>query len=95
MPDLYARPQHPGALLRDIVLPEHDLDAVAMARVIKLSKERIEDILAEREPVTLDVALRLAMVFGGSAAAWVAMQASHDLWAASRMRVADEFNRAA
>lgn len=86
MAGLMTKPQHPGALLRDIVLPEHDLDARGIAQTIKLSRVRMEAVLAEKEPVTLDIALRLVMAFGGSAAAWVAMQASHDLWQAAQLR---------
>lgn len=77
-------PTHPGAFLREIVLPAVGLSKVAIAEALGISRQTLYDILAERQPVTPSTALRLAAVFETSAQSWLAMQAAYDLWRASR-----------
>jgi len=77
-------PTHPGAFLRDIVLPAVGLPKVAVAEALGISRQTLHDILSERQPVTPATALRLAAVFETTAKSWLAMQAAFDLWHASR-----------
>lgn len=77
-------PTHPGAFLREIVLPAVALPKVAVAEALGISRQTLHDILSERQPVTPSMAIRLAAVFDTSAASWLAMQAAYDLWKASR-----------
>jgi len=77
-------PTHPGAFLREIVLPAVGLPKVAVAEALGISRQTLHDILTERQPVTPATAVRLAAVFDTTARSWLAMQAAYDLWNAAR-----------
>ena len=76
------RPSHPGAMLRDMVLPPLGCSKARLARALGLSRYQLSDILAEKRPVTKATALRLESVVGGSAQSWTDMQTAHDSWRA-------------
>lgn len=79
------RPTHPGALLRDIVLPTlKNVTKVGVAQALDVSRQTLYDILKEAQPVTPQMAVRLSAVFGSSADFWLRMQSAYDLWNASR-----------
>lgn len=77
-------PTHPGALLRDIVLPALPVPKTEVARALGISRQSLYDILAEKQPVTPAMAVRLAAVLGTSPASWLNMQTAFDLWHAER-----------
>ena len=52
-------PTHPGALLRQDVLPALGVSVAAAARNLGISRQALQRILAERAPVTPAMALRL------------------------------------
>lgn len=77
-------PTHPGAMLREIVLPALPVPKTEVARALGISRQSLYDILSEKQPVTPSMAVRLAAVFGTSPASWLNMQSAHDLWHAER-----------
>ena len=77
-------PTHPGAFLREIVLPAIPTTKVEIAAALNVSRQTVYDILAEKQPVTPGMAVRLGAVFGTSAASWLRMQTAYDLWHAER-----------
>ena len=77
-------PTHPGAFLREIVLAALRVPKAEVARALGISRQSLYDILAEKQPVTPAMAVRLATVFGTSAASWLNMQTAYDLWHAER-----------
>ena len=77
-------PTHPGAMLREIVLPALKHSKVEVAEAMGVSRQTLYDILAERQPVTPSMAVRLGAVFDTTAASWLTMQNAFDLWKASR-----------
>jgi addiction module HigA family antidote len=77
-------PAHPGAVLREIVLPELRMSKTDLAKALKMSRQQLYAILREQQPVTPDTAVKLAAAFGGSAQAWLNMQSAFDLWHAER-----------
>ena len=77
-------PTHPGAVLRDIVLPALPMSKAEVARALGTSRQSLYDILAERKPVSPGMAVRLSLVLGTSAASWLNMQSAYDLWHAER-----------
>jgi len=77
-------PAHPGALLREIVLPALDRPKTRIASDLGISRQTLYDILAERQPVTPPMAVRLAAMFGDTPEVWLRMQVAHDLWHARR-----------
>lgn len=77
-------PTHPGALLREIVLPALPVPKAEVARALGISRQSLYEVLAERQPVTPAMAVRLSVVLGTSAASWLNMQTAYDLWHAER-----------
>ena len=76
-------PTHPGAILREDVLPSlPDMSVSAFARSLGVSRETLRSVLAERSVVSAEMALRLGNLFGNGAQLWLDMQAKFDLWQA-------------
>jgi len=77
-------PTHPGAFLRDIILPAISASKVDFAAALGVSRQSLYDILGEKQPVTPGMAVRLDAVLDTSAASWLKMQVAYDLWHAER-----------
>ena len=77
-------PAHPGALLREIVIPATGKSKTEIARLLKLSRQTLYDILGARQPVTPQIAVRLGKLFGDGASVWLRMQNEYDIWHAER-----------
>src|SRR5688500_74203 len=77
------RPTHPGELLREDVLPASGLTQGEMAARLGVSRRTVNEILNERRPVSVDLAHRLARVFGTTPDVWINMQTALDLWEAA------------
>lgn len=78
------RPTHPGAILREDVLPALALSVAEAARQLRVSRQMLHAILAERSAVSPEMALRLGRFCGNGASFWLRMQVSYDLWHAAR-----------
>jgi addiction module HigA family antidote len=78
------KPAHPGEHLREDTLPALGMSRAAFARHLGISRNTLYKLLNEEQPVTLDIALRLAKALSVSARLWLALQASHDIWIAER-----------
>ncbi|MBZ9934809.1 HigA family addiction module antidote protein [Mesorhizobium sp. BR1-1-16] len=72
-------PTHPGEILREDVLPGIHLSKTEIARLLGVSRQTLHDVLAERQPVTPAMALRLAKLFGSSPQVWINLQRDYDL----------------
>ena len=77
-------PSHPGALLREVVIPATGRTKVEIANLLGISRQHVYDILREAKPVSPSVAVRLGKLFGDGAAPWLRMQAAYDTWHAER-----------
>lgn len=78
------RPTHPGALLREEVLPALELSVSAAAEMLHVSRQMLHRILAEESAVSPEMAVRLGKLCGDGPRIWLAMQQEHDLWQAER-----------
>jgi len=79
------RPEtHPGALLREFVLPELGKSKTAIAKALGISRQTLYDIINEKQPVTPDMAVRLGKLCGNGPHLWLNMQTAYDLWHAQR-----------
>lgn len=78
------RPSHPGAILRDTILPALGMPKTKFAEHIGLSRQSLYTILNEERGITADVAARLARAFGNDARFWLNLQSNHDAWKAER-----------
>jgi addiction module HigA family antidote len=77
-------PSHPGALLREDVIPATGRTKTEIADMLGVSRQHLHDVVAERKPLSPDIAVRVAALFGGSAGVWTRMQAAYDTWHAER-----------
>ena len=76
------QPTHPGAILREDVLPTLGLSVSAFARNMGVSRQMLHGILAERTGITPETALRLGALLDNGAQLWIDMQSRYDLWVA-------------
>jgi antitoxin HigA-1 len=72
-------PTHPGETLREDVLPALGRTKSEIARLLKVSRQTLYDILQEKQPVTPAMALRIAKLTGTTPESWVNMQRNYDL----------------
>jgi addiction module HigA family antidote len=77
-------PTHPGALLRDDIIPATGRTKAEIAGLLGISRQHLYDILQERKPVSPVIAVRLGKLFGDGAGIWTRMQAAYDTWHAER-----------
>ena len=77
-------PTHPGALLREDVIPATGRTKAEIAGLLGISRQHLYDILQERKPVSATVAVRLGKLVGDGAGIWTRMQASYDTWQAEQ-----------
>ena len=76
-------PTHPGAILREDVLPSlPGMSVSAFARNLGVSRQTLHSVLAERSGVSVEMALRLGTLLGNGAHLWLDMQIKLDLWQA-------------
>jgi addiction module HigA family antidote len=76
------KPTHPGAVLREDVLPELGWTQIELASKMMVSRQTVSDLLHERKSVTAEMAIRIARTVGGTPESWLRMQEAIDLWVA-------------
>ena len=72
-------PMHPGALLREEILPALGRTKTEIAKLLGVSRQTLYDILEEKQPVTPVMALRLGKLCGNGADLWLNLQKRCDL----------------
>jgi addiction module HigA family antidote len=82
--DAKRQPSHPGAILREDVLPALDLTVAGAAQTLGVSRQMLHRILSETAAVTPEMAVRIGKLCGNGPRIWLAMQQAHDLWRAER-----------
>lgn len=85
-------PMHPGELLREEILPALKRSKTEIAKLLGVSRQTLYDILAERQPVTPAMALRLGKLCGNGPDLWLSLQHRFEL-AAEERRLASEIRR--
>ena len=78
------RPTHPGAILREDVLPALGLSISEAARQLGVTRQTLHRIMAEKVSVTPEMAVRLGRFCGNGPGLWLRMQQAFDLWRAER-----------
>ncbi len=74
------RPTHPGALLREDVLPALGMSQKEFAKRLGVSRLTVSSVLHEKRAVTADMAMRLGKLLGNGPEVWLRMQQTLDLW---------------
>lgn len=76
---LTLEPVHPGEILSEEFLGPLGVSQYRLAREVRVSPRRINEIVHGRRSISADTALRLARFFGTSEMFWMTLQASYDL----------------
>lgn len=82
-------PVHPGEILKQEFLLPLGMSAGQLARKLHVPRTRIERLVSEVTPVTVDTALRLARFFGTTPEFWMNLQTRHDLTVQARAMQAE------
>jgi addiction module HigA family antidote len=81
-------PPHPGATLREDILPALGLSIAEAARQLDVTRAALSRVLNERASISVGMALRLegwlGTENGGLADSWLARQMAYDLWQARK-----------
>jgi antitoxin HigA-1 len=83
-PDPNREPTHPGAILRLDVLPAIGEPVMTVAKKLGVTRQHLHKILAEKAPVTPEMAVRLGKFCGNGPGLWLRLQQAYDLWHAER-----------
>jgi antitoxin HigA-1 len=82
--ELSRLPTHPGAILREDVLPALGLSVSEAARQLGVTRQTLHRIMAEKGSITPQMAARLGRFCGNGPELWLRMQQVYDLWHAER-----------
>ena len=77
-------PIHPGAILREDVLPAIGEAVASAAKKLGVTRQHLHRVLAERAPVSPEMAIRLGKFCGNGPELWLRLQQAYDLWHAQR-----------
>jgi len=73
------RPIHPGEVLREEFLALLEITPHALAMQLRVTPSRINEIVREERPVTIETALRLARFFNTTPEFWMNLQQAYEL----------------
>ncbi|WP_349370466.1 HigA family addiction module antitoxin [Salinarimonas sp.] len=85
-------PTHPGAVLREDVLPALGLTVTEVAGHLGVTRQQLHRILSEQSGISPEMALRLGKLCGNGEGLWIRMQETYDLWHARR-KLGDALDR--
>jgi addiction module HigA family antidote len=77
-------PVHPGAILREDVLPALNLSVAEAAKALGVSRQMLHRVVTRNAVLTPEMAVRVGKLCGNGPRIWLAMQQAHDLWQAER-----------
>ncbi len=73
-------PSHPGAILREDVLPALRMSQQEFADRLGVSRVTVNTFLQERRDLSAELAARIAKLLGHTPESWLRMQEALDLW---------------
>lgn len=80
------KPTHPGAILREDIMPELGISQAKLARQLGVSRLTVSELLHEKRALSTDMSLRLAHLLNTTPESWLAMQQAVDLWMLKKQR---------
>lgn len=80
MRDPKRRPTHPGAVLREDVVPALGITQVELARRLGVSRLTVNELLHEKRALSPEMAARLGRLLDTTPESWLYMQTTLDLW---------------
>lgn len=74
------RPTHPGAILREDVLPALEMTQTEFAQRLGVSRLTVSEILHEKRGISAEMAARVGKLLNTTPESWLRMQEAVDLW---------------
>ena len=74
------KPTHPGVILREDVLPALRMTQTEFAQRLGVSRLTVSEIVNEKRPVSVDMAIRLGKLLGNGSGLWLRLQQALDVW---------------
>jgi addiction module HigA family antidote len=74
------KPTHPGAILREDVLPALQMTQTELAARLGVSRLTVSELLLEKRGLSADIAARLGKLLNTTPESWLRMQEALDLW---------------
>ena len=76
---------HPGEILKEEVILANALTITDAASLLGISRTVLSTVLNRKSPITPELAIRIAKVFGGTADIWLRLQLSFDMIEAEQL----------
>ena len=74
------KPTHPGAILREDVLPALGITQTELAKRLFVSRLTVSELLHEKRGLSPELAVRIARLTVTTPESWLRMQQALDLW---------------
>jgi antitoxin HigA-1 len=84
------RPTHPGAILREDVLPALNMTQEQFAERLGVSRLTVSELLHEKRALSPEMAVRLARLLKTTPESWLAMQDALSIWEVQRSGAVEE-----
>jgi antitoxin HigA-1 len=81
MQDRQVRPIPPGEVISDI-LEDLGMTATSFAKLLGVPRRSINATIQGREPITVDMAIRIGKALGNGPQLWLTLQQKIDVWEA-------------
>lgn len=78
--DSKRRPTHPGAVLREDILPALEMTQTELAQLLGVSRLSVSELINEKRGLSPAMAVRIGTLFNTTAESWLLMQQALDLW---------------
>ncbi|NES24028.1 MAG: HigA family addiction module antidote protein [Symploca sp. SIO3E6] len=73
------RPVHPGEVIADI-MEDLELNQAQFADILGVSDEIVNQIIQGKQPITVDLAIRIGKALGNGHRLWLSLQQKIDVW---------------
>lgn len=73
-------PPHPGEVLRELYMGPMGLTVAKMAKVLRMSRKALSQLVNGHTRITPETALRLSMALDNTPESWLNLQQQYDLW---------------
>ena len=80
------KPTHPGEFIKEDILNEFDLSQGQLAKILGVSRKTINELVNQKRGLSPDLALRIGKFTKTNPKTWMNIQASWDLWIASKSK---------
>lgn len=82
------RPVHPGEVIADI-LDDLEISQIRFAETLGISQQIVNEIIQGKQPITVDLAIRIGQALGNGHGLWLNLQQKVDIWDAWKMHQQD------